>query len=124
MPYRIEWKDRTVRWIYTGIVTGKEALDSNYEVYSDNRFDDLRHEIVDFTNADGIDMSDQEVKKIAYMDKAATNSNPDIKVAMVGSPEMIKSISGMYAKYSENSRWKVAVFETLEEAEKWLGTAG
>ena len=48
MPYRIEWKDRGVRWIYTGVVTGQEALDSNYEIYSDERFDELKYELVDF----------------------------------------------------------------------------
>ena len=54
------------------------------------------------------------------MDMAATNSNPNIKVAIVA-PGKFKKLLAMYEKYSERSSWEVKVFEAASEAEQWLG---
>jgi len=41
MSYQIECKDRGVYWTYTGLVTGAEIMQSNFDIYGDERFDQL-----------------------------------------------------------------------------------
>lgn len=123
MPYSTEWTDKGVQWIYTGIVTGTDMLRSNIEVYGDERFDDMRYQLVNFLNAESFDMTTEEVKEIAYRDKVAARSNPRVNVAVVATNDVIQALTRLYAEYSGSSPWKTELFETVEEAKKWLGIA-
>ena len=120
MPYKTEWTENGVWWTYSGIVTSKEALQSNLEIYGDSRFDRLTYQIADFSGAEALELTEGEVKKIAYLDRAAALSNPKIKVAIVAHLDLIKEMAQMYANYSETSPWQTKIFNTLQEARQWL----
>lgn len=121
MSYTTEWKENGIRWTYCGVVTAKEVLESNLEIYGDDRFDSLAYELVDLSQAERLELTETQVKKIAYLDKATARSNPDMRVALVSKMELIKELFEMYARYSEESPWEIEIFETVEEAREWLG---
>ena len=121
MPYTTIWKDKGVCWTFHGTVTGKEILQCDLDIYGDERFDCLRYQIADFSGAEGFELNEFEVKKIAYLDKAAAATNPEIKVAIVAPQDFIREMSNLYAKYADDSPWETRIFDTVDQAKQWLG---
>ena len=124
MPYSTEWKKKGVHWTFTGIVTGREILQVNLDAYGDKRFDDLRYQLVDFSEASSFDVTETEVKVIAFEDMAAARSNPRIKVALVAPQGIIRKLSEFYARQTDPSPWETKIFDTVKEAKQWLKSLG
>ena len=120
MPYTTTWTRNGVVWTYSGILTGQEALQSNLEIYGDERFDDLDYQIADFTNVTENQISELHTKKIAYLDRAAAESNSRIKVAIVMEDSGFLDTADIYGELSKNSPWQLKVCHSLKEAEAWV----
>lgn len=120
MPYGIKWTKKGIRWKFFGIVTSAEALESNLAIYGDSRFDSIRYQIADFTEVEELRLDDKDLKKIAFLDKAAARSNPRISVAIIAPGEALQQILTDYAKYSHDTPWKTKLFETTKSAEDWI----
>jgi hypothetical protein len=121
MPYDVQWEPKGVYWRFCGEVSGLEVLQSNLEAYGDPRFGELKYQIADFLEIESLDMEPSEVKKLAYLDKAAAKSNPHIKVALVAQRETLEAHARLHADYAGYSPWETEVFEGLNEARAWLG---
>ncbi|MDQ8204050.1 hypothetical protein [Pelagicoccus sp. SDUM812003] len=123
MPYRLTWERRTVFFDYFGDVTSQDLLESNQIVYGDERFDKLLWQVVSFEKAEAISHSAAYVKRIAYMDKAAARSNPNITVAFVGNSPALDQIGSEYIDVASEPAWDVVHFSTLDEAKAYIATA-
>jgi hypothetical protein len=120
MAFSIQWRDRGVYWTFSGTLTGEEAVRSNLEIYGDERFDDLRYQIADFSGVEHFALEPREMKKVAYFDKAASLSNPKMIVALIAPTPVSRDLLNKYTEYSESSPWVFAVFDTLQEAQAWV----
>ena len=120
MPYTTTWTSNGVIWTYSGVLTGQEALQSNIEIYGDERFDDLDYQIADFTQVTENQISEIHTKKIAYLDQAAAETNSRIKVAIVIEDSSFLNTADIYSELSQNSPWQLKVCHSLEEAEAWV----
>lgn len=121
MAYSYEWKEWGLHFRFTGRVTGREIHQGTRGLHGDARFDDLVCVVVDFSEAESFDVTEQEIKEIAYIDRAAAKSNPNLRMAIVAHQKIIKELSNFYAKHGESSPWEIRVFDTPQEAKKWLG---
>jgi len=118
MAHILEWETKGVYWKYSGIVSGKEIVESSTAIYGDPRFDTLKYKLVDFLDVETIKMDNDEVALIAHQHRAAEKSNPRIKNAIV-----IKSNSDLtdrFVAFFSKSSWQVQVFQNLDEANTWL----
>ena len=120
MPYQIIWEGRVVRWKFFGTVTSREAVQSNMEIYGDPRFDNIRFQIADFSEVEALQFEEKDMKKVAFLDKAAGRSNPNIHVAIIAPSENTRNLLEAYSKYSVDSPWTVTVFDSCEQADHWL----
>ncbi|MDQ8187125.1 hypothetical protein [Pelagicoccus sp. SDUM812002] len=120
MPYRINWKSSYVLFEYFGKVTCADIVESNKEVYGDERFDDLRWELVSFDEAESVAFKENSIRLIAYMDQAAARSNPHITVAFQGTTKILKEVEVAYSNTGSKPTWPVVHFETREEALAYL----
>lgn len=120
MHYTITWTETGVTWTYTGLLTGNEILKSNDEIYGDPRFDDLRYQIVDMTDATSFEVSEVEMKQMAHLDKAAARTNPNIRLAVVAPSGAAREVADAYANNSNGAVWESKIFESLDEAKTWL----
>lgn len=121
MAYEIYWTMRCVEWRYSGSLTGREIIESNNRIYGDERFDDLRHQLVDLSDVDDFNVSDIDMKHMAHLDKAAARSNSKIKLALVAPTGPASEVAEAYGNYSRDSIWETVIFETRDEAIAWLG---
>ena len=120
MAYMTEWENKGVCWKYHGIVTGTELLRSNLDIYGDERFDEMRYQIIDLTEIEGLKVSEEDMKRIAAYDEAAAITNPYVKVAVVATDRAAQELSSFYDNESAESPWKTMLFNTVDEARLWI----
>lgn len=123
MPYTTTWLINGIIWTYSGVLTGEDLLNSNFEIFGDERFDDIRYQIVDLTAVEKVEVTQNHMRKVAHLDMAAARTNPRVKIAVVTTEDDGKLISDIYDQYTEGkSPWVTQVFATLAEAKAWLKT--
>ena len=119
MSHSCKWESKGVYWKYSGEVEGEEVVKACRSIYGDPRFDSLDYKVVDFLGIESLQMTERELLKIAFQDKAAEMTNPNVKSAIVMT--VGADLGKKFASYFEDSSWEVEVFDDLEEANKWLG---
>lgn len=121
MPYQITWRTNGVYWRYYGVLSGNELLQSNFDIFGDERFDDLRYQIVDLTDVEEVEVTEKHMRKVAHLDMAASRSNPRVKVAVVAQTDAAAKLSDLYEKFCEDkSPWITKLFRNLVDAEAWV----
>lgn len=123
MPYRITWNPKYVVFEDLGIVTSEDIIESNKQVYGDERFDELSWELVSFDEADSVSFIPSNIRLVAYMDKAAARSNPKITVAFVGESQILEDIEKAYADVLAHTSWPVIRFDSADEAVAYITQA-
>lgn len=118
MSYKIVWEDRGVYWKYNDSITGAEVIEGSTSIYGDARFDDLLYKLVDFSDAESVEMTQEEVAIIAFQHKAAEISNRHIKNAIIIKPGC--KLASLFASFFKDSKWEVEIFDDIESASKWV----
>jgi hypothetical protein len=121
MTFKIEWVEGGVFWNYSGTVSSEEILESNKEVYGDERFDQIRFEVVNFLDTNGIEFTAKDVRIVAALDRAAALTNPRIRVVLLATEPRIVEILQAYLQGIRGGPWIAQVFSSLDEAAVWLG---
>ena len=120
MPYSLKWFKTVVVFEYSGIVTSSDILASNQEVYGDYRFDELRWQVVYFDEVEDARYSEVDVKKIAFLDRAAFLSNPNITVLFVGDQSLLGELYASYARFQSEQGWQSFHIEDRAEVHRYL----
>lgn len=120
MPYRTVWLEKGLEKTASGIVTGCELIASRKELYGDPRFDNVEYILSDYSSAEAIEIAEQDVKIVAFMDGAAAMSNPNCRVAIVSPNNNKIPLANYYTQLSKNSPWQTRVFQTVEQAREWI----
>jgi hypothetical protein len=120
MAYTTEWETQGVLWRYSGIVDGTELINSNLDIYGDERFDQMKYQIVDLTRVSAFNVTRDEMLKIAAYDRAASLSNPFVKVAVVAKITAIKALTVLYDAENIKSPWETRIFDTVDQARAWI----
>jgi hypothetical protein len=116
MPYTTTWTQYGVIWKYTGILTGEELLQSNMDIYGDERFDDLLYQIVDLSEVESVTVTPAWIRKIVHLDMAAAHTNPRIRVAVIDG----KPLNEIYCENANEAHWPTKDFDTMEAALAWV----
>lgn len=101
-------------------VTGTEIRAAGDEAYAHERFDTSRHLIFDFTEAQQVTMSVDDVRLLAAIDQAAAQTNPRIRQAIVAVSETIDTALSFYSTNAPDLPWESRGFRSLVEARSWL----
>ena len=124
MGYEIEWEPPDgVLKRHFGHVTGEEVLEAVQRTEEDPRFDALHYAINDFRDCTSLAVSPVTVQEVAAVDCAAAHSNARIRVAIVTTRSDVKAMSNAYAN-DPLTRFDTRIFETMEDARRWVGQAG
>ena len=121
MGHGMIWSKRGIEWSYSGRVSGQEIIESQLGIYGDPRFDELKYQLIDLSSVDCFEVSEQDMKKVAHLDKAAARSNSKIRLAVVATSEQAIELLDQYTKYGGEKHWENAAFASRTAAEEWLG---
>ena len=105
-----------------GIVTGKELVEVNDTVSHELG---QRYQLWDFTDADFVQVSFDEIQKLAIQDSSIPRDCELQAVLIVGSSRSLENLTDTYETFSKRwvgrqRQYKTEMFETLSEARNWL----
>ncbi len=125
MAYQINFENqgRGVVLQFTGAVAGAEIIEAADRMYRADVNHLLCYQIVDLTAAASLDISEEQLRRIALLDKQAASKNPDQIVALVGNEAIFAGSDRRYAVYAEVwAGFETEFFTTLDEVRNWLAS--
>lgn len=125
MPYSIEHIEDEggllVSW--TGMVRGDEIIRSYRESFTPlKRLVRLRYIITDYTDADGFDMTPDDILTISEIANAAAEHNDRIYGLAIMTTDLQYGMARMWQSYVDDDKtgWHTFVTRTREEGLEWL----
>jgi|GEM_PF-3248619 len=121
MPYEISWEDAGVRYRFWGDVTDQELTDSALTARANPRFDSINYMIGDFSEVTDFPLSSLTVRETATRDRNSSETNPAVRVAIIGGMVLTRGLANLYrlSMEAQGSSWDVQYFEDLLTAEAW-----
>lgn len=123
MPYLTEFIDggKGVVRIGMGVVTGQEILKAVMAWDTDNPpLEWITHALIDLTEVSAMDISAEEIRRIAEVDKASSKKMGRVHVAIAASQDIAFGMSRMYSGLTVSTGWIVNILRTRPEATAWL----
>ena len=120
MPYETRWETEGVHWIYSGVLSDDDVLRSNLEIYDDPRFDTIRYQILNLLEVEEFAASTETMRTVSRMDKDQAVRNPNVKVAIVATAELIRGMANVYTLSAGDNFLEVQVFENEADAREWV----
>lgn len=106
--------------IASGCVTGDEIIEAHKEIYSSDNLTKQRYQIIDRTECIEYLVSNEDARKIAEIDKAASIVNANIIIAIISKTDLQFGVSRVWQAYLEDSTFVTQVFRDRIKAENWL----
>jgi len=122
MAYQTYWEDEGIYWLYRGIVTEKEVLDSNYAFYSNPKSLDYRYQIIDGLEVESFDLNPSVLQELAALDSSHAITQKNLKLAFIATKPNVIDTFKDYMKYSRMLRnhWQMKWFMHIHEARQWI----
>ena len=116
-----ENQGRGVVVTWKGRVTGKDMLRANEAMYAQDSNSILKYQICDFSNADSIEGSADELRDMAFLDYAVSSFSPGQILAIVVTPEVWADMDHLYKIYANIwTGFKLKTFLSISEARIWV----
>ena len=120
MAYEILWEPEGIHKKYTGLVSGREMIESAQKIQSDRRFDEMRYVINDFSEISGHDLSVEAFLDLAASNYGAHASNPNCRIVFVTIDQGLTKMVEDTLMSPGLSSYQVVVKPTVSEARDWL----
>ena len=122
MPVKIKYIDDGlgVELIASGIVTGKDIIEANKEIYTQEKLHRFRYKIIDRTSCTDYQVTPSEIQVIANHDKEASIINPKMLVALISSTDLQYGMSRMYQAYTDDAGFTSKLFKDRKSAIDWI----
>jgi hypothetical protein len=123
MPYLAEFIDggKGVVRIGRNVVTGEEILLAlrtwDRSLYP---LEKITHALVDLTEVSALEITGDELRKIADIDKAVSQEMGPVYLAIAASRDIAFGMSRMYQGLTISTGWKVNIVRERSEAVEWL----
>jgi hypothetical protein len=121
MPYRIEWEPKGAIKHFWGKVSFDDVYQSESEIQSSPKFDNLRFVMSVFEGDAGITLSNTESDLILALRLGAMHTNPRLKYAYVSGNDTARIRVEETVKKS-NSAFPVMMFGNIDDAMEWIRT--
>jgi len=119
MPHDTEFEDRGVLWRFFGEVNFAEIMEVNREVWESGNWDRCRYQIVNFLGVDSLDLCDDQAIAVAYIDKAASQTVSQMKVAIVADRSDVVELCEAYIASLNTEGWEARIFDNMAAAAVW-----
>ena len=123
MPFSVTWnaEGQTVLCSGSGVVTGQEILRATEACLTQpERFRTLLRATIILAGISELEISVDEVRKIASLDARLAALNSRVTVAIVAPQDVVFGFARMWEAFIEATDWQTGVFRTASAAEAWL----
>lgn len=120
MPYTNTWESDGLYRKFTGVVSGEEILESNFELHEHSNFQKINYIINDFTEMSGHTIEIAHTKAYAVSDDVISDSKGRLKIALIAIQEEHIALANIYCEQMEDKRFECGIFKRIEDARKWV----
>lgn len=115
------WESKDIlRVVYSGTVSGPELLESSLKLSGDERFEDVRLFLADWSKTDRVAISPDDIKQLVACLRSASRLCPHAKNAsVIPINDTSTALLGWYKFLADDLSWDVEVFPSMEEARNW-----
>ena len=117
MSISLHWEPHGVLRTCRGPIGFEEYMQSIAELHNHLRFDSLRYIIEDFTLAEVVRITPDEVDMVIASTIGAAYSNPHIRMAAVAQSEPLRQLLGQFFHLSP---YVNRLFDDLQAAREWI----
>ena len=107
----------------SGVITGRELIGINEDIYENDPSKKLRYQIWDFTSVDILEMKTKDIEKLVLQDMEEANYNSNQSVAIIGSTRTLQGIDSMYHYISDScirNGFPSKSFSNMDDARNWI----
>ena len=123
MPYQVNWEPRGVYTRYSGHVTGADMRGNIEDVCRDERFEQHRYHILDFSDATDFIATEKELLVNCGVLVGAAFMNHQVMVAAVVTRDNVRATFDRLHALGV-SPFEARIFPTVTEARKWIEESG
>lgn len=106
-----------------GRVRGKDIAEIKSAIYETRRkIKSIAYQICDFTEVKEVNLSVEDVRKIASQDEKASEINPSMLIAVVGEKDVVYGFARKWEAYVDKQHFETRVFRNLEDAQNWIAS--
>ena len=120
MPHTIEQEEKGLYRKFTGIISGDEILESNFDTHRLPEYQELHYIINDFSDADGHAIEIAHTQAYASSDKVIANAKGQLKIAIVATRPDMMELAKNYIRLMEASPFGCQLFQHLKDARRWV----
>ena len=115
-----EYSKAGAEFYLSGLITSKEIVELNTELINQWDFASYKYQLWVFENVEDFQLEPNTIRFLASQDRAASEKNPNIRVAFVSVSPLVFGLCRMYESFYSNGPWQTRVFRSLKEAREWL----
>lgn len=119
MSFNYKWVDNNFHVIFENATSYNEIVEAGNIVYGDKRFESMVYTIFNFINIENLELTRQELKIIAALDRSASGWNKNLKIACVINKDYLKEMFKYYKHLMIGGDWEIESFDNPENADKW-----
>jgi len=123
VPYEVRWEPHGVYSRYYGNVTGDDMRRHIEEICKDDRFEQHRYNILDFSDATDFSPTERELLINSGVLIGAAFTNHQVLVAAVVTRENIRAALERFHSLGV-SPYEAKIFSTVADARKWIEESG
>jgi hypothetical protein len=109
---------------FVGFVTGAEILAAKADFFARCSGNAARFVLCDFSSAESVDISSEDIQRIVDQDKAAMADHPRVLEAVVASKSLVYGLARMWQMRVDEARPHTGVLRTRDEALQWFRAHG
>jgi len=122
MPYQTTIENRGLRVQWSGQATTAELIRMQEAAHAHPAFETFHYAIHDFRECEHFDHAQGDIEYSAALDGAASMTNAQIRIAIVGTSDEIKTLVNVYMN-TALSPYPLRFFDTMDDARAWVAAA-
>jgi hypothetical protein len=104
-----------------GIITGDGLRSLNFKIMADIDFPIWRYKIWDFSNAEEVELSFDDLRSFAFQDSIAAGGNPNVKIAIIPGQHQRSGIDDVFNLLSKQlGGYESRSFKNVKSAKEWV----
>lgn len=107
---------------YGNLIT-EDLVKAYHEIYRQDTALALHYHVIDLRDLESLEISAENLLKLAEQDKRRLQSNTNLKIAFLTNHDVVRSVVFMWCGYIGLGEQHVKQFSNLEQAYGWLGFA-
>jgi len=105
----------------SGVLRAQEIIDTKGDLLAtEDRVRGISFGHIDFTDVTSVDISSDDIRRIADLDKRLALLAPHMVVAIIAPAAVVFGLSRMWETFAESTGWTIAVKRSKAEADAWV----